>query len=524
MDTATNESTSNNNKRFRIDPKAITNHPAMNKPTQRSTTGTKATTPLASKTTPTMAATTHIDDFTESLFPQLTTILPRISKEHLTLLIQRTNKENTIAKWNNTIATMAESSTTIDERFPAFPRSANIKFYLSVPDNVKQNPAFVALDADTKAYLQEVKINLTKRIADATKISLEVTNQEINASLASALYNFTIAYLKATTTTPMTDETQLSIDAHTIVNSILDHDADRILKYFGGTVSTFREGYMKIHSLDSLPAAEILQIAQSPARRGRSNNNNNNTATSATTDDDDEDPTGRNDSIGYSMLGLNSAPPSPPRHARATRTKRHTQILSVKHLIETLLVRPYEIFLTQTDNDNRLVALKKLEKTLFTAKATDTAAMLVDNEATIAPQQLQELVQKSVDKATTPLRKEIDRLTEQLSKQRLSPSKTKRGRSKTPNRKPSPGKRKTGASTKRNQSSPATRRRKPKNDNRNDNKKTTDNNSDQAAVNNSGTNKGNASKPRSRSNSRSRRNNKNSKTGSNRQRRQSGRS
>jgi hypothetical protein len=221
MRTATNESRNSTPKRLRIDPNATmpkSSPTAM--PNDDATTSTKALTPTAT-------AVAQIEQYTASLFPQMQPILLKLAKPHLQLLLQRQKKEELL---NNitTAITIAEDDTNTNP--PKWPKSANLKFKLSVPKELLTNPEFVALDAATKAYVETVRLHLTKQIHSATQIEIKSLTQSINASLAKALFHITVAVLKSSDDAPA-DDPKLVANSHTIVNSILDNAADDILQF-----------------------------------------------------------------------------------------------------------------------------------------------------------------------------------------------------------------------------------------------------------------------------------------------------
>jgi hypothetical protein len=369
-------------------------------------------------------------------------------------------------------------------------------------------------------------------------ISLRKTQQNINASLANTIFHCTVAFLKATNNaTENNDDT--AKEAHKIVNSILDQHHETLLKYCSPntTLQAFRDGYKLIHSLDTLPNPINLQIALSPARRGRQNN-------------PQQEIIG--DSIGHALLRQTKSPPithtNNNNNAQRTRTAEQTRVLNTKNLLENTLIRPFDIFLAQTDALTKAIAIKALEADLFTKAATDSAAMIVDNEPAPNPQQLQELITKSITKATKNLQNEINTLRAVLNNNPISsrnkhnqkdPRRQSSTRSKNNNKScnnspnPTRGRQTTcpkpkpcdrGASPKRNSATtntnnnnhghqPPTCRRSPK--------------SQQAEESDNDTTDGNRkqSQPKRTTNSsrRSNTNGNNTKTSSNRQRRQSGR-
>ncbi len=500
MSIATNEST----KRLRIDPNTM---PSTN--TTMNNTRSKTADSTKSPATPTAAASQHIDVFVESLYPQLSNIIPRIAKEHLKLLRAHHKKKQDIAKFEECIRIAEANEPGIE---PKWPRSANLKFALANSADIDTNPDFVTLKQQSQDYVKGVKITLTKYILGACQISLKTIEQNINASLAHALFNSTIAYLKGATN-DVPDSTNLNTEAHKIVNTLLDSHHETLLQFSVNTdLQTFRDGYKATHSLDRLPNPVELQVALSPARRNRSTDTNTSTEMIG-------------DSIGLAMIA-NTTNTQPAENARQQRSGEQTRILTIKNMIVSTLIRPYKIFLEQSNTLSKAVALKELETSLFTSSATDAAAMLVDNEATPNPQQLQELITKSVASATANLQSEIRQLKSKLDAHSPSPPRRNnkqqqaknqlRGRSRSQNRgRPrSQSRGRRGASSKRNS-----------NRNKNNNRSRKVPNDDVADGRNNATTGDRSNTPKSRRNrsykkqSSTRRSP--SKTKSNRQRRQS---
>jgi hypothetical protein len=334
MSTATDtESTNTNNdvnKRLRIDPSAFSRRPtAIDKPRSKSSLPTNPPSPTAD-------AKQQIDDYLASLGPQTQSLLSRIAKPHLKLLLKAYHTEAKIKSFDECI-TLAEDTENTNK--PHWPKSANFKFKLSAPKAVTNDPQFIQLSHDTQQYLDEIRLQLTKRVKASTAIILHVEQQEINASLAHCLLNITIGYLKSTTASPSTPHDSILADAHSIVNSILETTSDTILQFNNGTsLSTFRDGYMTLHGLVNLPEPKIQQIASSPIRRGVPH------ATTTTTGG------GYEHSIDHELLGTSASPPTSPecRGPRVNRTKRNTLINTIRNIFEGILTRPFEIFINQS--------------------------------------------------------------------------------------------------------------------------------------------------------------------------------
>jgi hypothetical protein len=526
MSTATSESNDNNTsgKRIRIDPTTFQTS-AMNNNNKSSTDPTATMTPTA-------ASVQQIDLHLASLFPQLQPLLAKSAKPYLKLLQQRFKKEQEIRQYQEMIAAIEDPE---NPNIPHYPRSCNLKFRLSVTSSVLEDAEFQKLQTDTEEYVAQVRLQLTKRILKATEISHRVLDNQINTAFANALFQCTLALVKASDSTPAT-ETAIATEAHTTVNSILDNFPE-ILQHTNLELAPFQQGYQITHRLDALPTPINLQLALSPARRGTLNS----TATSDTFMDDD-----RADSIGHQLLGTTIPPPIHRETPRQHRTKKQTQIINTKNLLCSLFIRPFEIYCARMNELDKAAALKKLETELFTSKATQDATMLVDGQPTPTSEQLEQLISKSVAKATAQMKNEISKLQKELESSNKNNNNTNNNNNKKPTRsrpqtkgmrgrsrsqQRSPSQNRTGASTKRKTSSRTTtdkprRRNNNNNNNRRNTKRSPSRNTTDKAegrTNDSDAANRNSRTRRSRSTQRSKRNNSSDRTSSNRQRPQSNR-
>ncbi len=92
--------------------------------------------------------------------------------------------------------------------------------------------------------------------------------------------------------------------------------------------------------------------------------------------------------------------------------------------LQTVIIHPWEAFIRQTDENSRLLAVKKISTELIENKATDATAMLVDQEAPINAQQMTDIINQAVKKATQSLQQQINQL--QATKSQSSNSKNSR--------------------------------------------------------------------------------------------------
>ena len=390
-------------KRTRIDPTASANNNNKSK-------GNNSTTGNNTNLTPTATAKKSIKDHCESLSPQLAPILARVAHEHLLLLIKRHSKMAQATKQGKVTAldpTNAEAMANLE--LSDIPRSARLNFKVTAPKEVMEDPEFLQLKQVAENYIKTVHHKLTGFVKQSTDIQIKHANSDVDKSLASSFY------IIATAVITNSDNSE---DAHKIVNSILDAHHESVLKNATtNTLAAFRNNYKLLHNLTDLPNPENVP-ARSPARRGAGAN-----AAAAAAD------TGRGESLFPELVD----PPNPPalRAAQPTnpqpRTPLHTSIINVKRLFEQLLNYPYEVYLACQKEADKMVALKKLETTIFTTKATEDSAMVVDGENAPSPELLKEMIRKESQRSNAGLQKKINQLEKDLKKAR-SPNAT-RGRS-----------------------------------------------------------------------------------------------
>ena len=98
----------------------------------------------------------------------------------------------------------------------------------------------------------------------------------------------------------------------------------------------------------------------------------------------------------------------------ATLLPSMRQIDKLAEKLLSVIALPWKAFLDQHDENQRLLAVKKVSSELTEGQATDATAMLVDNEAPINAQQMQDIIAQAVKKATQPLQQQLNQQNKQL--------------------------------------------------------------------------------------------------------------
>ena len=108
----------------------------------------------------------------------------------------------------------------------------------------------------------------------------------------------------------------------------------------------------------------------------------------------------------------------------AVQDPSFAQIQDLLEKLQAVIKEPWRAFLEQHDENQRLLAVRKVSSELIENQSTDAAAMLVDNEAPINSQQMQDIIAQAVKKATQPLQQQLNQQHKQLQAlQRPSSSK-----------------------------------------------------------------------------------------------------
>ena len=108
----------------------------------------------------------------------------------------------------------------------------------------------------------------------------------------------------------------------------------------------------------------------------------------------------------------------------AVQDPSFAQIQDLLEKLQAVIKEPWRAFLEQHDENQRLLAVRKVSSELIENQATDATAMLVDNEAPINSQQMQDIIAQAVKKATQPLQQQLNQQHNQLQAlQRPSSSK-----------------------------------------------------------------------------------------------------
>ena len=189
-----------------------------------------------------------------------------------------------------------------------------------------------------------------------------------------------------------------------ICSTILSTSHRELLKHLNITFPDFQVVYCTVNALQDFPppfADNLLFHPVAPAARGRH--------------DDDDDPV-----LGYDILGIPNPNRNRFRQQAAPPTNLSRFIQTMKRLIVNVFVDPWSAYLTTEKSLAINREVLRLSTSYFDSSATAEAAMIVDQEPSVEPTLLSDIIKKAVDSSTKSLKNEINNLKNQL-KQKSTP-------------------------------------------------------------------------------------------------------
>lgn len=388
-------------------------------------------------------------------------------KKYLTLKREHYNKKNIVKRMKD------------DNTYS--PRSARIKFTLSClkETNERAPQRIQELQEEADQAVQVCQQALKQVIIAASTEDQRTKKKQCLDAAVAALYDLTKAHIAATG-----KNCQVS---QKVVNIFETCNTGNLMKHMGVLPQALLDHYRQVHSLAELPAA--ISIPDIPS---------------------DVEEADREDAIAMSQAAQNE-----PSNFR---------LGELLLWLETALCHPWDAFLAQSDENKRLLDVRKVSTAAIENQVTDATAMLVDEEPAVDPQQLQDIIAKAVKKATEPLQQQLQQQNNQIKNLAKQRNPRQRGRSRTPTGSGASNKKKSNTSNRNNNSN---RRRTPSRSNsrassrssasRNSNNRSRGNRRDGNARDSSAGRSNNRSNGRrNRSNGRSNRNRNNSNTRTNR--------
>ena len=341
------------NKRVRVDPTATT--------IPDSTSDASSSRPKVPKAKAKAAITAH----TETLLPQLSTILQTLGEAHLDLLHRHYTKLHQFCR--------LEPDTTI------IPRSARLDFTLQVPKSIEELPDFITLKDACLSDIESMKQTLRGHVLSALRLEVRFYESSLKGHFATVLRTTTAAILIANGRT--------DINVHRAVANLLTAHHAALFKHIATDMAEFQPLYTKKHALQHFP---LVTAAPPPL--------NNNTSQSS-----------------YFSQALTPAPIVPV-------LEEIPQLDLIYRTIHCIFISPFDSYLEQHRVNKIELDLKKLVEEDLTATATAAAQLEVEEEVSVSRVLLNEPVQKETKKNTSQLSAEIASL-----KQMVSVLKDKRG-------------------------------------------------------------------------------------------------
>ena len=337
---------------------------------------------------PKARASATIVAHTATLLPQLSTILKTLGEKHLDLLHRFYNKSNQLAR-------MEPDETII-------PRSARLKFELSVPKCIEELPDFQTLSAVCISDLSKCKLLFRQRVIDALKIEIKFYTTELKEHLAKVLYTAAAAVLISNGSS--------NVNTHRAVAHLLSGHHEILLKHVHMNVEEFKIVYSRIHALPSFPSINVAVTTPN-------SNLDNGTSRFFTQQSTQQ----------YEPTVIDAIP----------------QLDLISRTLSCIFISPFDNYLEQHRNNIIELDLKKLVEEELSVSATTDAQMAVEEEDSASRVLLNELVRKESRKHTDELSAEIASLKQVIQslkgqrghKQRGASSKTNASKKPTKNAK-----------------------------------------------------------------------------------------
>ena len=330
---------------------------ATTETTKRLRFDTTVRSPDDDASTPLSAAKNTIQVHCESLQPKVSQITSRLGKQHLLLLHKIHSKQ--------------QQAKNLEADALLIPRSARVKFALSVSKLAESDTEYIRLRDDTNVLVDNFQKELKRKIISCAQLESRLFTTKLQTDFASSLRVAVNALL-------ICDSALQVSQLAKVVNTLLERYATTLLKYIELNVVDFRRVYQQHHTLAQLPLPF---------------------------------PTTSN--------GSQVVPSSSMDHS----------ITKIARAIQNIFVEPWSKFLDVQKRVNMNLELQKLSSNHFDSVATDETNMLVDSEAPVDPPQLQSLIKAQVAKQTQSLQKELQRLRAQLPQ---STKNVQRGRANGP--------------------------------------------------------------------------------------------
>lgn len=360
------------NKRTRIDPAATLITP---------TTTTK--TP-PEKQTPKKLAHAFVRHHVSSLQPEVASLVETFALKQVDTLIKRHQKLT------------QHTRLTDDESF--IPRSARIKFDFYMTPEAQATTAFEELRAATNKTLETVGTQLKSHILAAIKIESDTHQQKANKNFAEALYHVTKAFLVFNNAS----ESVASVNA--TAKSVLEQHHESLFKHLDTSPASFVALYDITHSTTMTPpAAPSPGVAINPytgtyaARLSQSLSQSQSQSQSHA-------PTTQ-------VTPLKPPTPSLPAPTVDTATRQ-----AIARALEATFVASFDEYLDQVHKNKVASQLKAYQTEILAENATLETVQQLDMEDSTTPERLKELIAKEAKKAVTDLERQIQSLTDTISK------------------------------------------------------------------------------------------------------------
>jgi hypothetical protein len=337
---------------------------------------------LGKTRTPSQISADHVTAHVTSLLPAIQSLARHYHQKYTKLKIKALQQLNKIEKLS---------------RDDFIPRSANIKFQLGASKKVNENNEYKTLADSTQQTVDSFQTSLKAHILAAAKLEDEVNKDEIRKLFCEATNNLA----QITLLSMITDESSIdTATLHKLAKSSVEINAPATVNYVYMTTAEFTTLYDAKYRSESIPtAATAAPVPPLSTQTATSASRHFNRAP-ALMEDEDSDMDDNNDDVQIVQ------PQQIPELQVAAA--------NLGRLLSSVFQGSWLAYKGENDKRTLNAKLKRFLILATEEQATDDAAAIIGNEASVDAATLSALVVKQVNEKTKKLEATVNKLQQQL--------------------------------------------------------------------------------------------------------------
>ena len=357
---------------------------------------------------PKLLAESFIRASIATLHPIIATNVEKLAKEQLLLL----SKKHHLQKANQRMVNDKE----------LIPKSARIKFELSVSDRVKDMPEYKALLDQTNNVVSETHKSFKELIVSASKLEITAITNEIKTHLVKSIRLITNACL-------LYNNNDSNVDGQ--VHILAQHYLDNISVHTPMTLATFIKLYKEVHTIETFPPTTTATSTSTTTTSTRTATSTRNTTATTSPFFGNSGNSGNSGNTRQQTTTTSSTTSTPT--ASQMETEPTTTIIpkiytDIKDIFEASFVSPWTEYLKQQFQNELSVELKKLSTTYFTTRSTSETVAAVDAEPSADKKELKALISLETQSATKEFLKKLNDMQKKLTALESAKNSNQRGK------------------------------------------------------------------------------------------------